>query len=89
MLSHCLRDMRTELEKVSFRSGTTVEFSAAEIQSYILALITYERMVRQMEKQLSALPAAQSAPCDVLPFPPRTFNRPQLTVIHGDGGDVA
>nr|WP_278436446.1 hypothetical protein [Brucella anthropi] len=89
MLSHCLRDMRTELEKVSFRSGTTVEFSAAEIQSYILALITYERMVRQMEKQLSALPAAQHASCDILTFPPRTLNRPQLTIIHGGGGDVA
>ncbi|APY14208.1 MULTISPECIES: hypothetical protein [Brucella] len=89
MLSHCLRDMRTELEKVSFRSGTTVEFSAAEIQSYILALITYERMVRQMERQLSATSPVPPVSGDILTFPPRTINRPQLTVIHGDGGDVA
>lgn len=89
MLSHCLRDMRTELEKVSFRSGATVEFTAAEVQSYILALITYERVVRQMEKQLSAASPAQPVSCDVLTFPARSFNRPQLVVIQGDGGDVA
>lgn len=88
MLSNSLRDMRTELEKVAFRSGSTIEFTAADIQSYILALITYERIVRQMEKQIASLPVEQAA-CEIITFPSRNIDRPQFTVIQGDGGDVA
>ncbi|MCM0751926.1 hypothetical protein DEA98_13530 [Brucella pseudogrignonensis] len=75
MLSDCLREMRTELEKASFRSGPVVEFAALDIQSYILALTTYERLVRQMEKQLAEpKPAPVSSLCEILTFPIKVSN---------------
>lgn len=90
MLSNCLREMRTELEKAAFHSGNTVEFPAADIQTYILALTTYERMVRQMEKQLAEpTPAPVSSLCEIVTFPTKVSNVPQPTVINDDGGNVA
>lgn len=90
MLSDCLRDMRTELEKASFRSGSTVVFAALEVQSYILALTTYERLVRQMEKQLAEpKPASVSTLCEIVTFPTPASKTSQPPVIHGDGDNAA
>lgn len=90
MLSHCLRDMRTELEKVAFQSGDIVQFSAADIKDYIQALTTYERMVREMEKQLAEpKPAPVSSLCEIVTFPTRVPNVSQPAVMNGDGGDAA
>ncbi|WP_024896786.1 hypothetical protein [Brucella rhizosphaerae] len=90
MLSDCLREMRSELEKASFRSGPVVELAAVDVQSYILALKTYERLVRQMEKQLAApKPAPVSTLCEIVTFPTKVSHSPQHTVINDDGGSVA
>ncbi|PYE87528.1 hypothetical protein [Phyllobacterium leguminum] len=83
-LSDCLRELRSEMETVSFRSnGNAVFFTGAQVQSYILALTTYERVARHLEKCAQDAPLATDE--TVIPFP--NPKRPRLFVVpDGDGG---
>lgn len=90
MLSDSLREMRREFQNALLENGGSITISGEQLQSYALALVMYEDEALDMEEKLGVRPVLTNASGSVvIPLRPSHDTRPKLTVIHGNGGDVA
>ncbi|MCX2697053.1 hypothetical protein [Ochrobactrum chromiisoli] len=91
MLSDNIREMRREFQNALLEhNGGDIVISGENLQSFAIALVMFEDEALNMEEKLGVRPVLTNA-CGsvVVPLRPSNRPRPQLTVIHGDGGDVA
>lgn len=92
MLSRSIRIMRREIQDVFLASCGPIIITGEMAQSYVLSLILCEEAAMIMEEQLGyrAADPAPTAPSGVkIRFHPSNVNRPQLTVIDGNGDGAA
>ncbi|KEY05821.1 MULTISPECIES: hypothetical protein [Brucella] len=90
MLSDSIRAMRREIQSALVEACGPITISGEMAQSFALSLVLFEEAALDMEEKLGVRPVLSNASGSVvIPLRPSNHTRPQLTVIHGDGGDVA
>jgi len=91
MLSDSIREMRREFQNALLEhGGGDIVISGENLQSFALALVMFEDRAMDMEEKLGVRPILSNASGSVVvPLRSSSHKRPQLTVIHGDGGDAA
>lgn len=90
MLSDSIRAMRREIQNALVETCGPITISGEMAQSFALSLVLFEEAALDMEEKLGVRPVMSNASGSVvIPLRPSNHTRPQLTVIHGDGGDVA
>ena len=92
MLSDCLREMRREFQIAASSGADTVQFTAVEIQVYILALHLYEQTATAIERHVAAISASGSEAAEnVISLSRVRGKQPVFVVVHsgGTGGDAA